>query len=71
MELPPYLRSGYAFRFEGKGCWKKAKDDDWEIVMIDAIRGKYLGWRRIDGARCAVYETKRGLYAQVVFGPNA
>lgn len=61
------LRSGYAYQLEGADSWKRSKDDNWEIVVIDALLGTRLGSRRIDDVRVDVYETTQGIYAQVAF----
>ena len=66
MDATPTLQKGYAYRFEGKGCWKTAADDDWEIVVVGRRQAEYLGWRRIDGVRVAVYDCNGATYAQKV-----
>jgi hypothetical protein len=59
------MRSGYAYKYEGKRNWKSSSDERWEIVVVDALECMRIGERRVDGTWCAVYRTKEGaLYAQ-------
>lgn len=54
----PRLKSGYAYESENPH-WKRSSDEDWETVLVgdDEIRASaYVGDRRIDGSKCAVFE---------------
>lgn len=68
------LSSGYAYELErgshkrqldpGVKRWKNCSDSAWDIVMVDAVPGVYLGERSIDGARVSVVKVGGKIYAQ-------
>lgn len=59
------LQSGYAYKLEGKGSWKTAKDGRWDIEMYSPEESEeLLGPRLIDGVNVMVFKTPSGTYAQ-------
>lgn len=61
MKHPRPGKSGYAFKREGS---------DWDLVVWTPPKGcKFVGYTTIDGARCAMWTTKKGdTYARVHLG---
>lgn len=55
---------GYAFEYEGRGNPMKGRDDDWKIVVIDAMAGQLIGRRKIDGTDHYVLRVGDRYYAQ-------
>lgn len=65
----PRLTSGYAYECECSN-WKRSRDDDWDTVMVgdeEIDAASYVGERRIDGSKCAVFQMPDGrtFYAQM------
>lgn len=58
------LESGYAFKLVSSKNWKKAPDDDWEIVMVGEWTSHPIGSRQVDGSRVTVFQTGYGIFAQ-------
>ena len=54
------MKAGYAYGFTGKGSWRSASDESWEIQMVSKTRGAtFAGFRTIDGVRCTVWGVPR------------
>jgi len=72
------LYDGYAFQWnkEPGRTWNTAPNDDWDTEMVtqeEAEAGaRFVGHRRIDGTRCAVFEMPDGVtyYAQTAMQAN-
>lgn len=60
-ELPSVtVPGGYRYKFEGKRNWAQASDEKWDTVVGDEVKGRRLGVRSIDGARCVVVRIPGG-----------
>jgi hypothetical protein len=61
------LSNGYAYRLAQRRDWRDCPDEEWVIRMISDNTANdtkmiYLGIRRIDGTRCAVFSRTEGTY---------
>ena len=62
--LSEFIPSGYRFHMTHGRSWGSAKNDAWEIEVGGKIEGELVGFREIDGTKCAVIKVKdRGFFA--------
>ena len=62
------LSAGYAFELTAMGAdWRSCSAELWQTTVIsgrEAAASAFVGWRRIDGARCAVWRYGVRYFAQ-------